>query len=1100
MEFLMLNKPINTKFLFTIFLFLFCILFIKPVLAESGFLYEPERLFKLENKTISKIEIDAPNWIEKKNLFESILIKQGDLFNRIKIRESVKNLNTFGRFADVVANLKILNNKLILIFSLQPFKRIQRIVFKGNKALDKDHLKRLTRFNEGDEYIPEIAKSRIENLLKQYERNGYRKCKINIRTVDVPLTDKVLLIYVINEGFPTRISKIKIKGQTGIHPELYKSRILSKKNDILNIAKLNEYRKNLLEFLRQSGFLEAIVKKPEILVSKNKLEAEVIFTIWSEQRIKFLFLGNEYFNDNYLFNSIELSEFDNFKKDDLYILEDNLNFFYRTKGFIDVKVKAKTFRDKDRNIKLIIFYIDEGKQFNVRKIRFEGNNEFSSSLLTQQIKGQLISFVKKQKKVKTVESKRLDLLKIIDRQKSNKRTKHHIEIDSEQIFLPEQYAEAVNNIKNIYLSRGYLNIKIKEPKAFKAGNNTLIVNIEIIEGIQTRISSIKFEGNKVFKTSNLKENVLFRVSDPLDRFKVNETRIKLITEYMRSGYIYCDIEEQTKLSKNGKSANIVFKIKEGIIAKFGEIYIRGNRFTKDWVIKDTLAIKTGEIYNPEDVQTSYRRLMELGVFKEVTIRPMHPEQPEEKKDISTVLQERKPQTIETKIGFSNQDGARTGIIYSHKNLWGHILEFRASAIMSYRLFLNPDEKKDTFLQAAARPIFLSLEQYRESYEELTEFDKIERQITAGFHYPKIYGIPFESGARLDLIHDRENEKYFSYDRYASSIGTDIKLFTHRLNFLVQYVLEYTILGDDNITVKTDKDLEYIIKRKPDYVDGLSGSLIPSITLDLRDNPFYPHKGFYASFSSDFSQSFTAGIPDFTKIKGIIAGYIPVYRNTTLALSVSTGGIYKRSTGNIPKYKRFFIGGRSSLRGATENSILPKRVADFIEPYGECTLSNDCENSEVEKNVCLGECVDIIPSACVDGEENCISSSDNEIREELIGDCDKYEVPEIRDQCYRIMLEDTLEGKSPGGLGMLLLKAELRFPFVFGFDGGLFLDAGNIWGKVDEIDFTDLRYSAGFGFRYITPIGPVVLDFGFLLDRNKNLREPLWNLNFSIGVF
>jgi outer membrane protein assembly factor BamA len=86
------------------------------------------------------------------------------------------------------------------------------------------------------------------------------------------------------------------------------------------------------------------------------------------------------------------------------------------------------------------------------------------------------------------------------------------------------------------------------------------------------------------------------------------------------------------------------------------------------------------------------------------------------------------------------------------------------------------------------------------------------------------------------------------------------------------------------------------------------------------------------------------------------------------------------------------------------------------------------------------------------------------------------------------------GPSGDPLGARILglgNAEFRFqlPFVDGvvvpgikldlspFWGGLFFDAGNVWDSAKEIRKESLRYGAGLGIRYNTPVGPVRLDYG-----------------------
>lgn len=76
------------------------------------------------------------------------------------------------------------------------------------------------------------------------------------------------------------------------------------------------------------------------------------------------------------------------------------------------------------------------------------------------------------------------------------------------------------------------------------------------------------------------------------------------------------------------------------------------------------------------------------------------------------------------------------------------------------------------------------------------------------------------------------------------------------------------------------------------------------------------------------------------------------------------------------------------------------------------------------------------------------------------------------------------------------RTQIDFPLSGSLRVGPFVDAGNL--QVDSFSFGNLRYGAGFGFHYLTPVGPVNLDFGFKLDRNS-LDTKSSAVYFSIGI-
>ena len=70
----------------------------------------------------------------------------------------------------------------------------------------------------------------------------------------------------------------------------------------------------------------------------------------------------------------------------------------------------------------------------------------------------------------------------------------------------------------------------------------------------------------------------------------------------------------------------------------------------------------------------------------------------------------------------------------------------------------------------------------------------------------------------------------------------------------------------------------------------------------------------------------------------------------------------------------------------------------------------------------------------------------------------------------------------GGNAVIVLNAELRVPVWKDIGVVGFVDAGNVFNRVGDFDFGEIRPTTGFGFRYKSPIGPIRVDLGFKLDR------------------
>ena len=98
-------------------------------------------------------------------------------------------------------------------------------------------------------------------------------------------------------------------------------------------------------------------------------------------------------------------------------------------------------------------------------------------------------------------------------------------------------------------------------------------------------------------------------------------------------------------------------------------------------------------------------------------------------------------------------------------------------------------------------------------------------------------------------------------------------------------------------------------------------------------------------------------------------------------------------------------------------------------------------------------------------------------------------------------QDTLGPKGAdndptGGNAFAMGSVELRTNIGRGFSIVPFLDCGNVWVKVSDFKLSDIKYTAGLGLRYGTPVGPLRIDYGFKLNKEKD--ESSGELHFSIG--
>ena len=92
-----------------------------------------------------------------------------------------------------------------------------------------------------------------------------------------------------------------------------------------------------------------------------------------------------------------------------------------------------------------------------------------------------------------------------------------------------------------------------------------------------------------------------------------------------------------------------------------------------------------------------------------------------------------------------------------------------------------------------------------------------------------------------------------------------------------------------------------------------------------------------------------------------------------------------------------------------------------------------------------------------------------------------------------------KGNPYGGSKQVVNNLEIIFPLInsAGIKGVVFYDAGQAYDDDQNISTSDLRYGYGGGIRWMSPLGPIRLEFGFPVDRRPD--EDAMVTMFSFGA-
>ncbi|MDX9821933.1 MAG: outer membrane protein assembly factor BamA, partial [Syntrophales bacterium] len=618
-------------------------------------------------------------------------------------------------------------------------------------------------------------------------------------------------------------------------------------------------------------------------------------------------------------------------------------------------------------------------------------------------------------------------------------------VRAKQIINQEKVKADVMRIKNLYDSKGYYNAEVSDAVE-KAGDKDLRIVFRIKENEQLYIRSILFEGNLAFSSKELKNMMttnewgIFHFLTDSGILKIEQLKqdvAKLNVFYLNNGFINAQVGEP-QISYDAKGITVTISIQEGKQFRVGKVDITGDLLkTPHKDLLDKLKLNKQEFYNREIVLKDIEYLTQVcndeGFAYADVVPRIQPQDKEQKVDVTYHLT-KGHQVYFNRINITGNTKTRDKVIR------------RLLSVVEGDLY-SSTKLKESYMELNRLRYFeeVNFQTEKGPSEELTDVtinikEKPTGMISVGAGYSAQESVLLMAQVAQQNLFGRGQTLTLKASHGSRSTN-------YELNFVEPWLFDIPLWS------KTD-----LWNFNRDYD-----------TYSLQTNGFgttfgYPLWGPWTGYLGyRLSENNVKDILDnaSTYIKrqegktvtSMVSGSL-VRDTTDDWMFPSTGS---KNTLSVEHTGGILQGDTSFTRYGISSAWfhpLPLETVFAIRGRGGFMHANEGKEIPVYERYVLGGI--------------------NSLRG-------------LQDVGPR----DPATGDVIGGLTMLNFNVEYIFPLLknAGMKGVVFYDTGNTWESGWNLG--DMRKTAGAGIRWYSPIGPLRLEWGYVLDPKENEPTSRW---------
>ena len=490
---------------------------------------------------------------------------------------------------------------------------------------------------------------------------------------------------------------------------------------------------------------------------------------------------------------------------------------------------------------------------------------------------------------------------------------------AEKAYTQSEVREGFERILEAYRKDGFVFAEMAPTVSPISGKETDVsIRVKIVEGRQIRIGTLTLTGNQRFSEDEIRDELNLKPGKLFTETALERGIARVQTLYSEQGYPKIEIEtKDIELSPEAATVDLQLHIREGSQIRIGDVKVSGLQKTKTEVVLREIPLKPDQRFDQRDIDTSYRRLRNLGYFYQINPNVLEAGETADRINFHAQVTEAKTGRLSGVVGYAPPDSE----VDAAPQLTG-ILEANETNL------LGTGRQFNFYWKSGLLRIL------RLSYAE-----------------PWILGKPVTIGVAYGQL----KQQSLGQDRFSGFPSDDSGIVSEERSSSVSAttnfgrVFEGTMtLGYKQIkvpnadllpTTATPFEVQSPIATSTPSTDftpysGTKYSLTLRLTRDTRDYFLNPTRGRRDSIAFEVSRS------DFRirKMWLSLQQYFPTWRKQTIAVELHGAGAWgfnaQPISGSdivIPPTELFYLGGATTLRGYDEDWFFgPRRVYANIE--------------------------------------------------------------------------------------------------------------------------------------------------------------------------